>query len=61
MGKGLLSGYKTYIAGGLTILGTAAAWLTGTFDGTIGEAVNIIITAVLGVTIRAGIKSDTTS
>ena len=58
MGKGILSGYKTYITAGLTILGTVAAWLTGTFDGTIGEAVNIIVTAVLGITIRAGIKAD---
>lgn len=51
---GILAGKKTYITSGLTVIGAVAGVLTGTIM--IPDAVQLIITAVLGATIRNGIK-----
>jgi hypothetical protein len=53
--QGRFSGYKTYIVAGLAILGAVGAYL----DGDIGKvaAGQAILTAVLGLTIRHGIKT----
>lgn len=54
--QGSLKGYKTYIVAGLAVLGAVAAYL----DGDIGKvaAGQAILTAVLSVTIRSGIKTE---
>lgn len=52
---GFLIGYKTYIIGGLTILGTIGGWLGGTIEP--NAAIQLIITALLGMTIRSGVSS----
>lgn len=48
-----LKGYKTYIVGTLTILGSVAAILVG--DTSIAEGLNLIIPALLGMTLRNGL------
>jgi hypothetical protein len=51
MGK--LKGKKTYIVGGLSILGAAASFLVG--DANAIEAGQIAITAIIGMTMRDAI------
>jgi hypothetical protein len=57
--QGKFKGYKTYIVAGLAIVGAVAGYL----DGDLGKvaAGQAILTAVLGVTIRHGIKTDLAS
>ena len=52
----VLSGYKTYIVAGLAILGAIA----GVLDGDIGlqAALQIIVPAVLSMTVRHGISTS---
>ena len=50
----MFAGYKTYIVAALAVLTAVAAWFTG--DASIAETVQLVITAVLGATIRHGIK-----
>lgn len=57
LGQGILSGKKTYITAVMAIIGTIASYLAG--DVAIADAAQLILTAVLGVTIRSGIKTDT--
>lgn len=57
LGQGVLSGKKTYIAAVLAILGTLGSYLAG--DVGITDAAQLVLTAILGVTIRHGIASDT--
>lgn len=52
MGK--LKGKKTYIVGGLGILGGVASYLVG--DATAPEAVQVVITSLLGMTVRNAIR-----
>lgn len=52
----MLKGYKTYITAGLSVLGALAGYLTG--DLAVGEAIQLAITAVLAVTIRAGVTTE---
>ena len=47
----MLIGYKTYIAAAV------AAYLTG--EASLADAAQIVVTALLGVFIRSGVKSDT--
>lgn len=54
MGK--LKGKKTYIVGGLSIIGAAASFLVG--DVTAIEAGQLAITAILGMTVRNAIGSE---
>jgi len=55
----MLAGYKTYITGVLAILTAVATYLTG--DATLAQAGELTLTALMGMFIRAGIKSDTTT
>jgi len=50
----MLKGYKTYITGTLTIISAIAGVLVG--EVMIPDAIQLVVTAVLGMTIRNGIK-----
>ncbi|HEY2032085.1 MAG TPA: hypothetical protein VGH02_00210 [Rhizomicrobium sp.] len=50
----MLSGYKTYIAGALTILGALSGYLTGNLA--VAQAINLVVPAVLAMTVRNGIS-----
>ena len=54
MGK--LKGKKTYIVGGLGILGAIASFLVG--DANAMQAGQMVITAVLGMTVRNAIGNE---
>jgi len=56
MGFGLLKGKKTYIVGIVSIISTIGAYLTG--DLALAPAAELILTAVLGMTIRQGITTE---
>ena len=49
----MLSGYKTYIVAALTILGAVGNFLVG--DMSLTDAIQLIVPAVLSMTIRHGI------
>lgn len=51
---GLLKGKKTYVTGVMAILAAIAAHLTGEIA--IAELAQLSLTAVLGMTVRNGIK-----
>ena len=52
---GFLAGYKTYIVAAMGVLGAVAGYLTG--DVGLADAVQLMLTAVMGATIRAGVAS----
>jgi hypothetical protein len=52
----MLKGYKTYITGALAIAGAAAGYLVG--DMALADAVQLGITALLGMFIRAGVTTE---
>jgi phage-related holin len=52
----MFKGYKTYIMAGVAVIGAVAAYLVG--DLALSDAVQLVITAVLGATVRAGSKAD---
>lgn len=56
-GQGILSGKKTYVVAVMGILGFVASYLTG--DMALSDAAQGVLTAVLGITIRHGVKNDT--
>lgn len=49
----MLKGYKTYIAGGTTLISAVAAYLVGDID--LFQAVQLIVPAVLSMTVRNAI------
>jgi hypothetical protein len=51
----LLSGYKTYITAAVAIIGAVAGYLVG--DVSLADTAQLVLTAVLGATIRSGIAS----
>lgn len=51
----MLSGYKTYIMAGATVIGAVAAYLVG--DETLQQALEIIVPAILAMAIRHGIST----
>lgn len=51
----MLKGYKTYIVGAVSIIGTVASYLVG--DIALADAAQLVITAVMGMTIRSGINT----
>ncbi len=51
----MLSGYKTYLAGALTILGAIGGFLTGTLP--VEQAVNLVVPAILAMTVRHDIST----
>jgi hypothetical protein len=52
---GLLKGYKTYIVGGLTVVGAVVSLLVG--DADIAQTAQLVVTAVLGMTVRNAIPA----
>lgn len=50
----MLKGYKTYIVGSLAILGALAAYLVG--DDTLPQAIQLGVTALLGMTVRNAVS-----
>ena len=50
----MLSGYKTYIVAGVSVIGAVASWLVG--DASLSDTIQLVVTATLGATIRSGIK-----
>lgn len=55
-GSGILKGYKTYIAGTISVLGFVAGYLVG--DVALADAAQGIVTAVLAMTVRNGIANS---
>jgi hypothetical protein len=51
----MLSGYKTYIAGALTILGALGGFLTGNLAP--DQAINLVGPAILAMTVRHGVST----
>jgi hypothetical protein len=51
----MLSGYKTYILAGVTVLGALASYLVG--DMTIQQAIAIVVPALSGAFVRHGIAT----
>ncbi len=51
----MLKGYRTYILGAVTIIGSIAAYLVG--DASISETVNLCVTAAMGMFIRSGVNT----
>lgn len=47
-------GYKTYILGVVAIIGAIASYLVG--DLALADAIQLVVTAGLGMTVRAGIS-----
>ena len=54
-GQKMLSGYKTYIVGVLAVLGAVAGYLVG--DAALADSIQLVVTAILGMTIRNGVAS----
>ncbi len=52
----MFSGYKTYILGGMTILGAAVSYLIG--DATLAQAIQLAVTAALGMTVRHAVTTE---
>ena len=55
----MLSGYKTYIAGALTLLGALGGFLTGSLAP--DAALNLAIPAILAMTVRHGVSASVAS
>jgi len=51
----MLKGYRTYILGGVTIIGGVAAYLIG--DASLTETINLCVTAGMGMFIRSGVNT----
>ena len=51
----MLNGYKTYIAGAFTLLGAFGGFLSGNL--TPDAALNLVVPAVLAMTVRNGIAT----
>jgi hypothetical protein len=50
----MFKGYKTYIVSAVSIIGAVAAYLVG--DVSVAQTIQLIVTAVLGATIRNAIS-----
>lgn len=53
----MLEGYKTYIVAIVAIVGAIGAYLTGEMS--INDAAQIVVTSLIGMFIRKGVKTDT--
>lgn len=51
----MFSGYKTYIVGGLAVLGAIGGYLDG--DLTLAAALQLMVPAILAMTVRHGIST----
>lgn len=56
LGQGILAGKKTYVTAVVAIISTVAAYLVG--DVQLTDAAQLILTSILGITIRSGIASN---
>ncbi|CAB5155653.1 hypothetical protein UFOVP149_21 [uncultured Caudovirales phage] len=54
----MLKGYRTYILGGIAILGAAASYLVG--DASLNEAINLAVTAGMAMFVRSGVTYEVT-
>lgn len=52
----MFKGYKTYILGTVSLVGAAASYLVGEIS--LAEAIQLGITAALGMTVRNAIPKD---
>lgn len=52
----MLKGYKTYVLGGVAILGAAASYLVG--DASLNEAINLAVTAAMAMFVRSGVTYE---
>lgn len=50
----MFAGKKTYIVAGVAVITAIASYLTG--DANLHETIQLVVTALLGATIRNGIK-----
>lgn len=55
LGHGILAGKKTYVVAVMGILGFVASYLTGEVE--LAQAAQGVLTAILGMTIRNGMKT----
>jgi len=55
----MFRGYKTYITAFVAVIAAGAAYLVG--DANVADTAQIILTAILGATVRSGIKTGTGS
>ena len=51
----MFKGQKTYITAAVAVIGAIAAYLTG--DASLVETAQLVVTAVLGATIRHGVAT----
>jgi hypothetical protein len=54
-GRHVFKGYKTYIVAAVAVVGAVASYLVG--DSSLNETAQIVVTALLGTTIRHGLKT----
>lgn len=52
----MFKGYKTYIVGAVTVMSAIATYLVG--DAQLADTIQLVVTAVLGMTIRAGVTTE---
>lgn len=51
----MFKGYKTYIVAAVAVIGAVAGFLVG--DLAMADAIQLVVTAVLGATIRSGVNT----
>jgi hypothetical protein len=51
----MLKGYKTYIVAGVAVISAVASYLVG--DLALADAAQLVLTAILGMTLRNGITN----
>jgi hypothetical protein len=54
-GTTMFAGQKTYITAAVAVIGAVAAYLTGSAD--LMDTVQLVVTAILGATIRHGVAN----
>ena len=52
----MLAGYKTYVTAAVAVVGALAAYLTG--DASLVQTAQLVVTAIIGATIRHGIAAN---
>lgn len=52
----MFKGYKTYITGAVAIISAVAAYLVD--DMALADSAQLVLTAILGMTVRAGITTE---
>ena len=52
----MLKGYRTYILGGVAVIGAIASYLIG--DASLTETINLVVTAGMAMFVRSGITTE---